>query len=226
MKYLTTLLFAFIMIAFGFGGLAEAKQETKKAKKTLERKRLVFQKTQMKPKVIIDKRRKSNNKKDIRVQNNKLRTSSQATKNAKKNLVRKRPVSQKTQTKPKVIIYKRSKSNNKKNIRVQNNHLRNSSQAHKRIYRYRSVNKYKDHSQCFRMEKVWIPGHYIYKTQDILIPGYFKEVWVQPKFKVFKKGCFRLRIKIRDGFYKRVWVSERYETRTVKVWVTGYWAYK
>ena len=84
------------------------------------------------------------------------------------------------------------------------------------------------HHHHHNRRKVWVSGYYSYTTQKVLIPGYFREVYVEPIFenRLCKDGKTYIKVMVQEGYTKRVWVPERYEYQRVKVWVPGHWEYR
>lgn len=72
----------------------------------------------------------------------------------------------------------------------------------------------------------WVPGRYEYRTEQVLVQAaHYTQVWVGPEYKeITQDDGTILKIKIRDGYMKQVYVPARYETVTTRVWVPGYYA--
>ena len=67
-------------------------------------------------------------------------------------------------------------------------------------------------------QRHWVSGHYTYRTEEVLVaPERFEKVWVAPKYKEIVSGSETIRVKVRDGYFKEVYVPARYATQTVKV---------
>ncbi len=63
-------------------------------------------------------------------------------------------------------------------------------------------------------------GRYEYRSERFWVPGYDKEVWVEPVYEWRYDPCGRrTRVLVRSGYYRTVCVPGRYDTRQVKVWV-------
>lgn len=74
------------------------------------------------------------------------------------------------------------------------------------------------------VDRQWIPGHYETTSEKALVAaGHYRTDWVPPKYKtLYDKRGREYRVKVRDGFHRKVWVEPVYETRVVKTWVPGH----
>lgn len=63
-------------------------------------------------------------------------------------------------------------------------------------------------------------GHWQTVTEQVLVPGFWRDDWVAPTYGwvVDFWGCRRW-VMIDPGGCRRVWVPDRWETRTRQVWV-------
>ncbi len=63
-------------------------------------------------------------------------------------------------------------------------------------------------------------GRYEYRTERTWVPGYNRQVWVEPVYEWRYQPCGnRYRVLVRAGYHRTVCVPGRYENRQVKVWV-------
>lgn len=71
---------------------------------------------------------------------------------------------------------------------------------------------------------IWVPGHYEYRDTRVLVePGHNIRRYVPPAYRtVYRYGC-KVTELVRDGYYEHIWVPDRYEFTTTKVWVPGFW---
>lgn len=72
----------------------------------------------------------------------------------------------------------------------------------------------------------WVPGHYETRTETYLAEsGHYENQWVPAQYKLGYDHCGKqIQILVADGYWAKVWIPERYETRTVQYWVPGYYA--
>ncbi|MCK6475032.1 MAG: hypothetical protein L6R28_25200 [Planctomycetes bacterium] len=72
----------------------------------------------------------------------------------------------------------------------------------------------------------WVPGHYETTTETYLAEaGHYENQWVPAQYKLGYDHCGKqIQILVADGYWAKVWIPERYETRTVQYWVPGYYA--
>ncbi|MCX7702625.1 MAG: hypothetical protein N2234_00765 [Planctomycetota bacterium] len=62
-------------------------------------------------------------------------------------------------------------------------------------------------------------GHWETKEVRIWVPGHYEKVWVPDEYQdVFINGKL-VRIKIRNGYWKVVWVPGHWRVEYVQVWV-------
>lgn len=71
----------------------------------------------------------------------------------------------------------------------------------------------------------YVPGHYETTTQTVMVePERYEEQYVPPVYKtILLKDGTQVTVKVSDGYYTKVLVPARYETRVVQVWVPGYY---
>ncbi|GAB4315921.1 MAG: hypothetical protein Kow0059_08240 [Candidatus Sumerlaeia bacterium] len=69
-------------------------------------------------------------------------------------------------------------------------------------------------------ERVWVPGHYEYREETVVIPDGQKE-WVPPVYEEYWDGRAWVRRQVGGGYWKTTPVTK---TVTTRVWVEGYWA--
>lgn len=72
----------------------------------------------------------------------------------------------------------------------------------------------------------WVPGHYETTTETYLAEsGHYENQWMPAQYKLGYDHCGKqIQILVADGYWAKVWIPERYETRTVQYWVPGYYA--
>ncbi len=72
----------------------------------------------------------------------------------------------------------------------------------------------------------YVSGYWAYRTENVLVaPARYEQVWVEPLYKEFvQKDGTKVRVKIREGYLKEIYIPAQYEPRTVKYWVPGYYA--
>jgi hypothetical protein len=72
--------------------------------------------------------------------------------------------------------------------------------------------------------KVWVPGHYEQRCEQVWVPGCTQKVWVEPVYELRYDSCGRaFRFCVAGGHWKTVGAPGHYETRTVSVWVPDCW---
>ena len=71
----------------------------------------------------------------------------------------------------------------------------------------------------------YVPGHYETRAETVLVESaHYEQVWVEAQYKTIKlNDGTKISVKIEDGYWSKVYVAERYETRAVQVWVPGYY---
>jgi hypothetical protein len=79
--------------------------------------------------------------------------------------------------------------------------------------------------------RVWVPGHYEWRHQDVWVEGRRHREWVEPRFEtrvVFDLfgGCSNVRVQVRAGYWNEVCDPGRYERRRTQVWIAGCWKYR
>ena len=71
-----------------------------------------------------------------------------------------------------------------------------------------------------RVPRGYDGGRYEYRTERTWVPGYNRQVWVEPVYQWRYDSCgARYRVLVRAGYNRTVCVPGRYENRQVKVWV-------
>lgn len=72
--------------------------------------------------------------------------------------------------------------------------------------------------------RVWVPGHYATRFEQVFVPGATQRVWVPPVYEWRYDACGRAyQACVQPGHYRTVCSPGRYETRPVQVWVDGHW---
>jgi len=73
-------------------------------------------------------------------------------------------------------------------------------------------------------QRVWVPGHFEYRSHQVLVErGHYASHHVPAQYRtVYRHGC-PVRVLVRPAHYTRIWVPDRYETVSKRVWVPGYW---
>lgn len=72
--------------------------------------------------------------------------------------------------------------------------------------------------------RVWVPGRYESRCEQIFVPGWNERVWVEPVFEFRLGSCGkRLRVEVCAGHWKTVHHPGHYETREFRVWVPGHY---
>jgi len=64
----------------------------------------------------------------------------------------------------------------------------------------------------------------VYRTETVLVEGaHYESQWVPEQYTTVydAHGCSR-RVLVAEGYWTKVLVPARYETRTIKVWVPDY----
>jgi len=62
-------------------------------------------------------------------------------------------------------------------------------------------------------------GHWEVREVKVWVPGHYEKVWVPPLYKDVIINGKLVRIKIRNGYWKVVWVKGHYRIEYVRVWV-------
>jgi len=75
------------------------------------------------------------------------------------------------------------------------------------------------------VERVWIPGAYVMRIENVLVaPAHYENRWVPPIVETrYRSHHDPVTIVLREGYHERVLVPARYELREVRQWVPGYW---
>jgi hypothetical protein len=72
--------------------------------------------------------------------------------------------------------------------------------------------------------RVWVPGHYETRFQDVWVPGPSRQVWVPPVYAWRHDACGRAyQVCVRPGSWRTECAPGRYERREIRVWVDGCW---
>lgn len=72
--------------------------------------------------------------------------------------------------------------------------------------------------------RVWVPGHYETRCEQVFVPGTQQQVWVPAVFEWRYDSCGRAyQVCVQAGHYRTVCSPGHYESRTVQVWVDGSW---
>ena len=66
---------------------------------------------------------------------------------------------------------------------------------------------------------VVLAGHWEVKEVKIWVAGHYEKVWVPPVYKDVIINNRLVRIKLRNGFWRVVWVPGHWKVIKVKVWV-------
>lgn len=73
--------------------------------------------------------------------------------------------------------------------------------------------------------RVWVPGHYETRCEQVFVPGCTERVWVEPVFELRLGACHTwIRVEVAPGHWRTVQHPGRYETREVRVWIPGHYA--
>ncbi len=82
--------------------------------------------------------------------------------------------------------------------------------------------------------RTWVPGHYEIRCERIWIEGYWEQIWIPPEYRQVRVTRYDpwgrpvthwKRVLVREGYYDRIWHEGYWETREVREWVPGHWAY-
>lgn len=73
--------------------------------------------------------------------------------------------------------------------------------------------------------RTYVPGHYEAQSQTVMVEAeHYEDRWVPETYKtLLLKDGTQVTVKIADGYWTKVFVPARYETRVVQVWVPGYY---
>lgn len=72
--------------------------------------------------------------------------------------------------------------------------------------------------------RVWIPGHFETRCQQVFVPGESQQVWVPPVYEWRYDACGRAyQVCVQGGYWRTVCSPGHYENREVQVWVDGCW---
>ena len=82
---------------------------------------------------------------------------------------------------------------------------------------YRNTVRYYEPRQC------WVPGHYQIVQERVWIPGETRKIWVPAKYCWKWRNGRKVKVRVRDGYYRYENVDGHYETVKKKIWVEGYW---
>ncbi len=70
----------------------------------------------------------------------------------------------------------------------------------------------------------FVPGHYETYYQQVWVPGFYRNDYVQPVYTQKRVGNAVITVCVSQGYYTKVWVPGHYTTKTRQVWRDGYWA--
>lgn len=62
-------------------------------------------------------------------------------------------------------------------------------------------------------------GHWEVREVKVWVPGHYEKVWVPPLYKDVVINGRLVRIKIRNGYWKVVWIKGHYRIEYIRVWV-------
>jgi len=81
------------------------------------------------------------------------------------------------------------------------------------------------HAPQPRVQRVWVPGTFITRTERVLVQNaHYVNHWVPPVYETrYDRHRRPYTVCIRKGHHQRVLIPARYEMRTVRDWVPGYW---
>lgn len=67
----------------------------------------------------------------------------------------------------------------------------------------------------------FVPGKWGYRLREVVEPGYYEVVHTEPVYELRWDDCRRVRVRVlvRPGGERRVWVPPRTVTRRVRVWI-------
>jgi len=72
--------------------------------------------------------------------------------------------------------------------------------------------------------RVWIPGHYETRCEQVWVPGCTRKEWVPARYADRIDACGRrLRVLVSAGYWHVVQGIGHYEQRELQVWVAGGW---
>jgi len=71
----------------------------------------------------------------------------------------------------------------------------------------------------------WVPEHYETRTERVLVENaHYERQWVPaPAYTVYERWGATYTVPARSGYWTKVYIPARYETRTVSVLVPGYY---
>lgn len=74
-------------------------------------------------------------------------------------------------------------------------------------------------------ERVWVPGTYVMRTENVLVaPAHYESRWVPPVVQIRERSHHPpVTIVLREGYCEQVLVPARYELREVRQWIPGHW---
>ena len=84
-------------------------------------------------------------------------------------------------------------------------------------------------------QRTWVPGHYEIRAERTWIEGWWERIWIEPEYKRIRVTRYDARgraytvwqeILVREGHYEKIWHEGYWETREVREWIPGYWAYR
>ncbi|MBI2923243.1 MAG: hypothetical protein HYY18_19480 [Planctomycetes bacterium] len=84
------------------------------------------------------------------------------------------------------------------------------------------VNEWVEGSWRIEYVEVRTAGHYEMREVEVVVPGYYSQVWVEPVYRIQRDSCGReVRIMVKCGYYRKVWCPPTTRTQCQKVWVAG-----
>ena len=73
--------------------------------------------------------------------------------------------------------------------------------------------------------RVWVPGHYETRCEQVWVPAQSERLWGEPVFELRVDACGnRVRVQLCAGYWTTVHHPGRYETREQQVWIPGHYA--
>lgn len=65
-------------------------------------------------------------------------------------------------------------------------------------------------------------GHYEMREVEVVVPGSYSQVWVEPVYRIERDHCGReIRVMVKCGYYRKVWCPPTTRIECQKVWVAG-----
>lgn len=73
--------------------------------------------------------------------------------------------------------------------------------------------------------RVWVPGHFETRCEQVWVPATSERVWVEPVFELRYDTCGnRIRVQVCAGYWTTVHHPGHHETRERRVWISGHYA--